>query len=333
MRSTSNQGSKTPGQMLKIGSSVVIVPILVLIFLIKVNIDGGSTSRGSMKEEMVLSRIAPVAKYNTGAPLPQDGGEEALTGEQVYNRLCMTCHDAGLNGAPIKGDTDAWAPRIAQGADLLFQHSLEGLNAMPAKGGDASLSDEEVKNAVVLMVNASGGDISLGDGGDDASADDSEDAAADSNDAAEAEESTTSTDEASAEEVAPVEEVPETEEAATPDEATDAEESAAEAAQAGEDATTTEESSESEAADEANAEEVAPVEDATATEEAATSDETTEAEESATETVPADDDAATTEEASETDAADETSTPDDSSSDDVESVEEVEEVSTDSAED
>lgn len=250
MRSTSNQGSKTPGQMLKIGSSVVIVPILVLIFLIKVNLDGGSTSRGSMKEEMVLSRIAPIAKYNTGAPLPQDSEEEALTGEQVYNRLCMTCHDAGLNDAPIKGDADAWAPRIAQGADILFQHSLEGLNAMPAKGGDASLSDEEVKNAVVLMVNASGGDISLGDGGDDASADDSDDAAADSNDAAETDEPTTSTDEASAEEVAPVEEVPETEEAATSDETTEAEESATETAPADDDAATTEDASETDAADE-----------------------------------------------------------------------------------
>lgn len=249
MRSTSNQGSKTPGQMLKIGSSVVIVPILVLIFLIKVNIDGGSPSRGSMKEEMVLSRIAPVAKYNTGAPLPQDGEEEALTGEQVYNRLCMTCHDAGLNDAPIKGDTDAWAPRIAQGADLLFQHSLEGLNAMPAKGGDASLSDEEVKNAVVLMVNASGGDISIGDGGGDASADDSEDAtdsdaaeteeSASSDETTEAEESATeTTDEANAEEVAPVED------------ATEAEESATETAPADDDAATTEETSETDAADE-----------------------------------------------------------------------------------
>lgn len=168
MSSTNQQGSKTPGQMLKIGSSVVIVPIVVLIFLIKMNLGGGGTDRDSMAPEMVLSRIAPVALYNTGAPLPEPKDAVPLTGEQVYNRLCMTCHDTGVTDAPIKGNADQWAPRIAQGADTLFQHSLEGLNAMPAKGGDASLSDEEVKNAVVFMVNASGGDISLGESGGDA---------------------------------------------------------------------------------------------------------------------------------------------------------------------
>lgn len=170
MSSTGQQGSKTPGQMLKIGSSVVIVPIVVLIFLIKMNLGSGGTDRASMAPEMVLSRIAPVALYNTGAPLPEPKDAVPLTGEQVYNRLCMTCHDTGVTDAPIKGNADQWAPRIAQGADTLFKHSLEGFNAMPAKGGDASLSDEEVKNAVVFMVNASGGNISVGESGGDAAA-------------------------------------------------------------------------------------------------------------------------------------------------------------------
>lgn len=161
MSSTNQKGSKTPGEMLKVGSMVFIVPIVVLIFLIKMNLGSGGTDRASMAPEMVLSRIAPVAHYNTGAPLPEEGDKQALTGEQVYNRLCMTCHDTGVTDAPIKGNLEQWAPRIAQGADVLFQHSLEGFNAMPAKGGDASLLDEEVKNAVVFMVNASGGDISL----------------------------------------------------------------------------------------------------------------------------------------------------------------------------
>ena len=161
MSSTNQKGSKTPGEMLKIGSMVFIVPIVVLIFLIKMNLGSGGTDRASMAPEMVLSRIAPVAHYNTGSPLPEAADKQALTGEQVYNRLCMTCHDTGVTDAPIKGNLEQWEPRIAQGADVLFKHSLEGFNAMPAKGGDASLLDEEVKNAVVFMVNASGGDISL----------------------------------------------------------------------------------------------------------------------------------------------------------------------------
>lgn len=161
MSSTNHKGSKTPGQMLKVGALVFIVPIIVIIFLIKMNLDNGGTDRASMAPEMVLSRIAPVAHYNTGAPLPEAKSAEPLTGEQLYSKLCMTCHDSGLSGAPIKGDNAMWAPRIAQGAETLFKHSLEGFNAMPAKGGDMSLSDDEVKNAVVFMVNASGGNISF----------------------------------------------------------------------------------------------------------------------------------------------------------------------------
>ncbi|MGM0782644.1 MAG: c-type cytochrome [Pseudomonadota bacterium] len=73
-------------------------------------------------------------------------------GEAVYNQACMACHMTGAAGAPIKGDADAWAPRIEKGMETLYDHSLNGFNAMPAKGGNASLSDEEVKAAVDFMV-------------------------------------------------------------------------------------------------------------------------------------------------------------------------------------
>lgn len=76
-------------------------------------------------------------------------------GEAVYNQACMACHMTGAAGAPIKGDTEAWAPRIEKGMETLYDHSINGFNAMPAKGGNASLSDEEVKAAVDYMVEES----------------------------------------------------------------------------------------------------------------------------------------------------------------------------------
>lgn len=250
MSSTNHKGSKTPGEMLKVGALVFIVPIIVIIFLIKMNLDNGGTDRASMAPEMVLSRIAPVAHYNTGAPLPETKAAEPLTGEQLYSKLCMTCHDTGLSGAPIKGDESAWAPRIAQGADTLFKHSLEGFNAMPAKGGDLSLSDDEVKNAVVFMVNASGGSIAFDGaaGADEAASDEAATTDTATSDEAAATDTTTS-DEASssdaatsdanastAEESAPAattdsaakEATPATEEAAPATEAASSEASAAE---------------------------------------------------------------------------------------------------------
>ena len=73
-------------------------------------------------------------------------------GEAVYNQACMACHMTGAAGAPIMGDEDAWAPRLEQGMDTLYAHSIEGFGAMPPKGGFANLSDEEVKAAVDYMV-------------------------------------------------------------------------------------------------------------------------------------------------------------------------------------
>ncbi|WP_312304299.1 c-type cytochrome [Pulveribacter sp.] len=80
-------------------------------------------------------------------------------GKSVYNKTCALCHSAGVAGAPKPGDKDDWGPRIAQGKDTLYKHAIEGFTGskgmMPAKGGAASLSDDEVKSAVDYMVSQS----------------------------------------------------------------------------------------------------------------------------------------------------------------------------------
>ena len=56
------------------------------------------------------------------------------------------------------GNKEQWAKRIAQGNDTLYKHAIGGYTGdagmMPAKGGNASLSDDEVKAAVDHMVAA-----------------------------------------------------------------------------------------------------------------------------------------------------------------------------------
>ena len=44
--------------------------------------------------------------------------EAALSGPQVYNAACISCHGPGIAGAPVLGDAAAWAPRIAQGVEM-----------------------------------------------------------------------------------------------------------------------------------------------------------------------------------------------------------------------
>lgn len=98
---------------------------------------------------------APASAAAPAAPAAPAVAENEV-GKSVYNKTCSLCHAAGVAGAPKPGDKAEWAPRIAQGKDTLYKHALEGFTgskgAMPARGGGASLSDDEVKAAVDHMV-------------------------------------------------------------------------------------------------------------------------------------------------------------------------------------
>ncbi len=74
------------------------------------------------------------------------------SGEQVYTLACAACHGTGVLAAPKLGSAEDWAPRIAKGMDVLRNHAINGFNAMPAKGGNTSLSDEEVYAAIDHMI-------------------------------------------------------------------------------------------------------------------------------------------------------------------------------------
>lgn len=85
---------------------------------------------------------------------------QILKGRETWMATCSQCHLKGIGGAPKIGDTKAWAPRIAQGKETLYQHALGGFSGpsmtqMPPKGGFDQLSDEEVMRAVDFVVFAS----------------------------------------------------------------------------------------------------------------------------------------------------------------------------------
>lgn len=95
----------------------------------------------------------------------QESTETALpdtkltAGKTVYEANCAGCHDASVAGAPKPGDKPAWTTRIATGMDVMVKKSIDGFEgkagAMPPKGGNAMLTDEEVTNAVMYMVSQS----------------------------------------------------------------------------------------------------------------------------------------------------------------------------------
>jgi cytochrome c5 len=82
---------------------------------------------------------------------------KSRTGEQVVKERCQECHLSGKQGAPKLGDMNDWKPRLKNGVDPLVKSAIAGHNSMPARGGQANLSDAEMKAAVEYMVSKTGG--------------------------------------------------------------------------------------------------------------------------------------------------------------------------------
>ena len=104
------------------------------------------------------SAPAPAAAPAPAPAAPTPVAENAI-GKSVYNKTCALCHAANVAGAPKPGDKADWGPRIAQGKDMLYKHAMEGFTgakgAMPARGGNPALTDDEVKAGVDYMVGLS----------------------------------------------------------------------------------------------------------------------------------------------------------------------------------
>lgn len=159
MSDAHNEGSaiKTPKQLIMAIVAAFLVPIACIVLLVMYvtnerNIGAGSNG---LAPEAVAQRIQPVAE--AGFTLKDANAPKILkTGEEVYKLTCAACHATGAAGAPKFGDAGAWKARIAAGYDTLAKHAIEGLRAMPAKGGNPDLDDVEVERVVVLMANAAG---------------------------------------------------------------------------------------------------------------------------------------------------------------------------------
>ena len=85
------------------------------------------------------------------------GLANAQSGENTYKQVCANCHGAGVLNAPKFGDKAKWAPLIAEGQVTLTAHAYFGVRGMPPKGGNPNLSIEGFSDALVYMVNNSGG--------------------------------------------------------------------------------------------------------------------------------------------------------------------------------
>jgi cytochrome c5 len=170
-----------------VGAVVMIIGIMMLAYFAIGTRPLGTGNEKANSPDSITDRIAPVTSLVVdptkgpvpGAPvaapvttsavatapivaaaIPAAASAASTTksagGEGTYKVSCATCHSAGIAGAPKSGDKAAWAPRIAQGKETLYKHAIGGFQGkggvMPAKGGNTSLSDADVKSAVDYMI-------------------------------------------------------------------------------------------------------------------------------------------------------------------------------------
>lgn len=117
---------------------------------------------------VVAERMKPVGTLRVGKAEPRatvaatpssDAGAQAVavkSGQEVFQSACFACHGTGVAGAPKLGDAAAWETRVAAGVEVMYERAINGFTGeggfMPAKGGFATLADDEVRAAVDYMV-------------------------------------------------------------------------------------------------------------------------------------------------------------------------------------
>ena len=148
------------GGIALIGTAVLVLVSNLFSTIEKNSIKGEEDN--SMQLAVAQANLAPVGAVTT---VDKSIVKAARTGEAVFNAVCTSCHSAGVLGAPKVDDKAAWTPRAAQGLDGLLKSAVNGKNSMPARGGDPTITDEELTNAIVYMTGKAGIDLKAGDKG------------------------------------------------------------------------------------------------------------------------------------------------------------------------
>ncbi|MFL6640375.1 MAG: c-type cytochrome [Paraburkholderia graminis] len=115
---------------------------------------GGASDAGAAQAAAAMAAMASVPQT---AAAPAAGATQSAdasqAGKALYQQVCQACHAAGVLNAPKFGDKEAWAPRLKEPMDTVYNYALHGKGAMPPKGG-SNASDADVKAAVDYMVSS-----------------------------------------------------------------------------------------------------------------------------------------------------------------------------------
>ena len=115
---------------------------------------GGNPTLSDKEIERAIIYMVNESGGNWVEPIDTSRPVAERSGEQVVKAQCFKCHEEGKGGAPRIGDRAAWIPRLKNGLDATVRSAINGHGGMPSRGGLANLSDAELRNAVIYMLNA-----------------------------------------------------------------------------------------------------------------------------------------------------------------------------------
>jgi len=114
----------------------------------------GKTPAGLVKIKYEMKDVVPPYAYAKDLPAEKEGGSVSKA-EKLYDASCKLCHGTDTMGAPKVGDASAWKAVMEKGMDKVLVNAIKGTGGMPPKGGNADLSDADIKAIVEYMAGAS----------------------------------------------------------------------------------------------------------------------------------------------------------------------------------
>ena len=150
------------------GSIIGILVLFTIAMFFLARAIGANTFERVYNTPMAISeRIKPFGQVRIGNPdemvaaapaaaMVSQASAEPRSGDAVYNSACVACHASGVAGAPKLDDKANWSTRAAQGIDGLVSSALNGKGAMPPRGGNPTITPEEIRSAIEFMLKQAG---------------------------------------------------------------------------------------------------------------------------------------------------------------------------------
>ena len=118
---------------------------------------GGNRGVTDFELELAITYMVNHSGGHWATPINKAAPVAERSGEEIVNETCIKCHGTGVGGAPRIGDRGAWIHRATYGIDALVRSAIAGHGGMPSRGGMPNLTDDELRRAIVYMLQKSVG--------------------------------------------------------------------------------------------------------------------------------------------------------------------------------